>query len=84
MTVLKSLACGVLLVGSVCVNGCACFVSPQLTQTRHIARKGDTLSKLAVAYYGSENKVGMLISANPELNPGAPLSVGTRVDIPVD
>ena len=57
---------------------------PYLTDTRHIARNGDTLNKLAVAYYGSESKVSLLMAANPELDPVEPLTPGTRVEIPVD
>ena len=80
---IKRLAALLLVVGIVtALSSCTCFLCPRLDETRHIARKGDTLGKIAVTYYGSKEKVDLLLEANPKLDAGRPLMPGQLVHIP--
>ena len=64
------------------VGSCTCFLCPHIDKTRHIAKEGDTLGKIAQIYYGSPEKVALILRANPKLNPDRPLIPGQLIQIP--
>ncbi len=68
----------------VMLNGCAFVFGPKLQETRHIVRRGDTLPKISTMYYGSANKVELILRANPWLDAGEPLEPGRRLNVPVE
>lgn len=48
----------------------------------HVVASGDTLSKIAVEYYGSASLHDKILAANPELGPKGNLHVGGSIRIP--
>ena len=82
MTIKKLFLLVVVVVGTLLLNSCSFSFCPRLDTTRHIAREGDTLGKIAVTYYGSTEKVSVILEANPKLELDRPLVPGQLIDIP--
>lgn len=53
-----------------------------VTARVHVVRAGETLQSIAQSELGDWRDWGLLLKANPDINPGSPLSTGTHLNIP--
>jgi nucleoid-associated protein YgaU len=82
MTIRKFISLIIVVVGTFMLSSCNGFLCPRLDKTRHITREGDTLGKIAVAYYGSTKQVDLILEANPKLELNSQLVPGQLIRIP--